>query len=118
MNVLLLALAAGVGGFVRFVIEYKWPPIGSSAFPRATLAVNVAGSFILGLMVHAPHDIRLIVGTGLCGALTTFSGVSLQLHRRNAAGARNSAAAYFGILISTGLIAAMFGVDASSRLFG
>lgn len=118
MNVALLAVAAGVGGFIRFAIEYRYPPIGSSAFPRATLAVNLAGSFILGLMVHAPHDVRVIVGTGLCGALTTFSGVSLQLHRRIVAGAWKSAAFYFGVLMSTGLVAAMVGVELSSRLFG
>lgn len=118
MTVVMLAVAAGVGGFIRFAIEYRYPPIGSSAFPRATLAVNIAGSLILGLMVHAPNDIRLIVGTGLCGALTTFSGVSLQLHRRIIAGAWKSAAYYLGILMSTGLTAAMIGVELSSRLFG
>lgn len=118
MNVALLAVAAGVGGFIRFAIEYRYPPIGSSAFPRATLAVNLAGSFILGLMLHAPHDVRVIVGTGLCGALTTFSGVSLQLHRRIVAGAWKSAAFYFGVLMSTGLVAAMVGVELSARLFG
>ena len=118
MTVVLLAVAAGVGGFVRFAIEYRWPPIGSSAFPRATLAVNVAGSLILGLLIHAPHDVRLVVGTGLCGALTTFSGVSLQLHRRIVAGAWNSTVMYFGILITSGLVAAILGTELSSRLFG
>lgn len=118
MNVLLLVAAAGIGGFLRFLVEYRFPPIGTSAFPRATLAVNVIGSFILGLMIHAPNDVRLIIGTGLCGALTTFSGVSLQLHRRMAAGAWKSAGTYFVILMSTGLVAAMVGVDVSTRLFG
>jgi CrcB protein len=117
MTVILLAVAAGIGGFIRFAIEYRWPPIGSSAFPRATLAVNVVGSLILGVMVHAPQDVRLIIGTGLCGALTTFSGVSLQLHRRIVAGAWNSTALYFGVLISSGLLAAVVGIELSSQLF-
>lgn len=117
MNVLLLIVAAGIGGFLRFVVENRFPPIGATAFPRATLAVNVIGSFILGLMVQAPLDDRLIVGTGLCGALTTFSGVSLQLHRRVVAGATKSAATYFAILITSGLVAALIGIEVSSRLF-
>jgi CrcB protein len=117
MNIIGLIFAAALGGMLRFLIEYRWPPIGSSAFPRATLAANVIGSFILGLVVHAPHDVRLVLGVGLCGALTTFSGVSLQIHRRIKAGAWSSATVYFLVMITAGLVAAMVGIDLSSRIF-
>lgn len=117
MNVVGLIFAAALGGMLRFSIEYRWPPVGPSAFPRATLAVNVVGSFILGLIVHAPHDVRLMLGVGLCGALTTFSGVSLQIHRRINAGAWSSATIYFLVMLTAGLLAAMVGIDLSSRIF-
>lgn len=117
MSIAGLIVAAAIGGVLRFLIEYRWPPIGSSAFPRATLAVNVIGSFILGLLIHAPHDIRVMFGIGLCGALTTFSGVSLQIHRRIKAGAWSSASAYFFVMVTAGLIAAIIGMELSSRVF-
>ena len=117
MSIADLIFAAAIGGVVRFFIEYRWPPIGSSAFPRATLSVNVIGSFILGLLVHAPSDIRVMFGVGLCGALTTFSGVSLQIHRRLKAGAWSSAAFYVVVMLTAGLLAALIGIDLSSRVF-
>ena len=95
MTVAFLAVAAAVGGSLRFVVEYKLPAVGPQAFPRATLIVNVVGSFILGIVFVVGGDIKTIVGIGLCGALTTFSGVSLQLHRRIVAGSWGPAITYF-----------------------
>ncbi len=117
MIVVALVAAAALGAVIRFFTEYRLPPVGSTAFPRATLIVNVVGAFILGLLVDAPHDVRIVLGAGLCGALTTFSGVSLQLHRRIFAGSIRAAFSYLTILLAAGLIAAMSGIDLSSRLF-
>lgn len=66
MTVLLLALAAGVGVAVRFVVSVR---LGGR---RATLLVNVVGSALLGLLVSAPAPLA-VAAVGLAGGLTTFS---------------------------------------------
>lgn len=67
-----IAAGAAVGGVVRYALaEFGW---------RGTLAVNVVGSFLLGVLVGIdPHpDVLLVVGAGTCGALTTFSTFALE----------------------------------------
>lgn len=110
MNLLLFIAAAAFGGFTRSTVEYYLPPVGSSAFPRATLLVNVVGSFALGIALALPGEWYVIVGTGFCGALTTFSGVSLQLHRRLTAEAYKPALLYLGALLGLGIFAAGTGL--------
>jgi CrcB protein len=68
------------------------------------------GSFLLGLTLALPGEWYIIFGSGLCGALTTFSGVSLQLHRRLVSQAYKPALAYISILLITGLLAAGAGM--------
>jgi CrcB protein len=48
-----------------------------------TLAVNVLGSFLLGVLVSVPvgSDVLLLAGTGFCGALTTFSTFAYETVR-------------------------------------
>jgi CrcB protein len=109
--------AAAFGGVLRLLAESYWPPVGSSAFPRATFIVNCVGSFVLGLVVHASHDLRLAVGTALCGALTTLSGVSLQVYRRVIAGGLTPAAVYLLSTLAAGLLCAFIGIEISQRIF-
>ena len=110
-TLILLIVFAAVGGFLRFFVEYKFPPIGRNAFPVATLFVNVVGSFMLGLVIALPSLWHVALGTGLCGALTTFSGVSLQLTRRLHSGDVKQALYYFSALISAGLLSAWAGIQ-------
>ena len=107
---MLFILAAAVGGFIRFALENYLPPVGSSAFPRATWLVNVLGAFLLGIVLALPGDWQVILGIGFCGALTTFSGVSLQLHRRLMAQAFRPAMIYAVTLITAGVFAAGVGL--------
>jgi len=117
MNLMLFILAAALGGFIRFALEYFLPPVGSSAFPRATWLVNVIGAFLLGIVLALPGDWQVILGIGLCGALTTFSGVSLQLHRRLIAQAFRPAMIYAITLISGGVVAAGIGLILGRYIF-
>ena len=56
-------------------------------FPRGTFVINVTGSFILGLLTglflyHAfPSDPKIVLGTGFCGAYTTFSTFTYETVR-------------------------------------
>jgi CrcB protein len=117
MNLMLFTAAAALGGFIRFAVEYYLPPVGSSAFPRATLLVNVVGAFLLGIVLALPGQWQVILGIGFCGALTTFSGVSLQIHRRLTAQAFRPAMIYAVTLLTAGILVAGIGLILGRYLF-
>lgn len=102
--------AAALGGFIRYFAESKLPPIGKSAFPKATLFVNVAGAFLLGLVFAAPENIYTSIGIAFCGALTTFSAISAQLLNRVMSGAFVAALNYLLVTLTLGLVAAQVGL--------
>jgi len=110
MNIFGFVLVAALGGFIRFAMEYYLPAVGASAFPRATLMVNIAGAFLLGIVLALPGEAQVILGIGFCGALTTFSGVSLQLHRRLSSKAYRAMLSYAAALLIGGLGAAGAGI--------
>lgn len=81
MTALLVALGAAVGAPLRYLVNH-WLRARWGATPAAgTLAVNVLGSLVLGLVAGAGVDgsRMALVGTGFCGALTTFSTLALEL---------------------------------------
>jgi CrcB protein len=117
MNLLLFVLVAALGGFIRFAVEYYLLAVGASAFPRATLLVNVVGAFLLGLVLALPGESQVILGIGFCGALTTFSGVSLQLHRRLTSKAYRAVFSYAATLLIGGLGAAGAGIIIGRIIF-
>jgi len=79
-----IAIAGAIGAPLRYVIDGAVSNRAQATFPFGTLAVNVSGSFILGLITglvlyHAfPADGRLIVGVGLIGSYTTFSTFTFE----------------------------------------
>lgn len=89
-----VAVGGAVGSVARMLVtEFSVSRLGR-AFPYGTLAVNIAGSFILGLvtgLVASRADlsptIRMLVGVGFCGAFTTFSTFAVETLQRSAGGA-------------------------------
>lgn len=81
---LLVVIGAAVGALGRFGAETLMQRDGEG-FPWGTFAVNVVGSLILGLTLAAEREqlvssnVLLLVGTGFCGALTTFSGFAYRI---------------------------------------
>ena len=79
---LCVALGGGVGAWLRFSVGRL---VGQTALPWATLIVNVAGSFAMGMLVgwlartSGGESWRLLIGVGLLGGFTTFSAFSLEL---------------------------------------
>jgi CrcB protein len=79
-----IAIAGAIGAPLRYVIDGAVGRRAGSAFPFGTLAVNLSGSFVLGLVTglvlyHAfPADGRLVIGVGLIGAYTTFSTFTFE----------------------------------------
>jgi fluoride exporter len=76
MTVLLVAVGGACGAALRYAVNRRF---ATADFPWATLTVNVVGSLLLGV-VAAVTDGRLLVllGTGVAGALTTYSAFALE----------------------------------------
>jgi CrcB protein len=103
VTVLLVALGAAVGAPLRFVLASRL----DGDFPWGTLAVNVAGSFLLGLfsaLALTDHAIALL-GTGFCGGLTTYSAFAVQSVR----GGPRLGAAYVVVTVAGCLAMATLG---------
>ncbi|WIF95978.1 fluoride efflux transporter CrcB [Caminicella sporogenes] len=82
-------LALGIGGFIgsnfRYWITFWTQTLFGNKFPHGTLIVNILGCFILGFLTVYGNEItklslntKLLLGTGMMGALTTFSTFSYE----------------------------------------
>lgn len=115
--VLLVALGGAVGSVCRYGVAVAAAALFGPAFPWGTLAVNVAGSFLMGafvgvLALHADGSqaLRLLVATGFLGGFTTLSSFSLDavvLWERGAVGAAASYVAASIVLSLGGLVAGL-----------
>jgi fluoride exporter len=112
VTALLVALGAAVGAPLRYLTDRALKSRLGAAFPWGTLTVNVAGSLLLGYLV----TVRLgggwtaALGTGFCGALTTYSTFSLEILDLARAGTRLRALAYVLASLLAGLGAACLGM--------
>ena len=82
---LIVAFGSGLGGMLRYFISDFVQRNSPSLFPYGTLAVNIIGSFIIGLVLFyfdslklISSEMRLFLTIGLCGGLTTFSTFSYE----------------------------------------
>lgn len=91
---LLVALGAAVGAPLRYATDLLVRSRVGGRFPWGTFTVNVAGSFVLGLVLGAGASptVTALVGTGFCGALTTYSTFGWETVRLGADGHRRLAA--------------------------
>ncbi len=80
---LAVAVIGGAGAVLRFVIDGWLERDRLAAFPAGTLAVNLSGSLLLGLLVGADvgGDALLLSGTAALGSFTTFSTWVLESQR-------------------------------------
>ncbi|MGX4694002.1 fluoride efflux transporter CrcB [Streptomyces sp. JNUCC 63] len=116
MNWLLVVLGAAVGAPLRYLTDRAVQSRHDSVFPWGTFVVNVAGCLVLGLLTGAVAAgaagprLQLLLGTGLCGALTTYSTFSYETLRLTETGAGLYAAANVVASVVAGLGAAFAGV--------
>lgn len=101
-----LALAGGGGAVTRFALDGLIRQRWSAPFPLATVAINVSGSLVLGVLTglvlyrDGSSEVLLIMGTGFCGGYTTFSTASFETVRLIERGAlRLALANLFGTLV-------------------
>ena len=100
MLILGIAVAGAVGAPARYLLEGYVQRRARSGFPLGTLVVNLSGSLVLGFITglalyHAfPATPKTILGTGFCGAYTTFSTFAYETVRLAEARRLTSARAY------------------------
>jgi CrcB protein len=85
MNWLAVAIGGALGSVARYALSSWIFDITSHKFPYATLIVNVAGSFVMGILfvviverAALPPEMRSLLMIGFIGAFTTFSAFSLD----------------------------------------
>lgn len=110
----LVPVLIALGGFVGSASRYLFGTVISD--PGGTLFVNVVGSLLLGALVaSAPADATLaIVGTGFCGAFTTFSSFAVNV-------ACAASTARFGLALADAvgtLVSALVGIGTGWFLMG
>ncbi|WP_129841655.1 fluoride efflux transporter CrcB [Streptomyces sp. RFCAC02] len=112
MNWLLVAVGGMVGAPLRYLTDRAVQARTGGTFPLGTLTANVAGCLVLGLLTGAAVGARtqLLLGTGLCGALTTYSTFSYETLRLAEQGSRLLASANVAASVLAGLGATFAGV--------
>lgn len=107
-------VAVFVGGALgapgRYLLDGWVRRLVGERLPWGTLSVNVLGSFILGMASAGLEGTALaLVGTGFCGALTTFSTFSFESWRLGEGGRGQAALANVGLSLVLGVLAAALG---------
>lgn len=113
---LLLVLGGGIiGAPLRYLTDLLVQSRHDSVFPWGTFTVNVVGSLVLGVVLGAasvgalPAAAVTFVGTGICGALTTFSTFGFETVRLLEEGSIATAAANAAGSLAAGLVAGSLG---------
>jgi fluoride exporter len=103
--------AGGFLGALARVLLLQAAPAPPGAWPWSTFAANITGTLLLGYAVTRLQERlpvsayrRPLLGTGLCGALTTFSTMQLEVLRMLGAGRAGLAAAYALASVAVGLL--------------
>ncbi|MCB1028927.1 MAG: CrcB family protein [Microthrixaceae bacterium] len=125
---LAVALGGAVGAPLRFVAD-RWVQRRTfgddapTAWPLGTLVVNLVGAFALGVIVGAARTGRgdpvliAALGTGLCGALTTFSTTSVETMRLVEADRWGAAARVAGANLGLSVVVAALGLGIAAAIW-
>ena len=113
MTVLMVALGAVVGAPARYLTDRTLRRWHDMPFPLGTLVVNVVASFVLGIVVAASGRLdastEALIGTGFCGALSTYSTFGYETHQLVVQRLRWTAALNLVLSLVAGLAAAALG---------
>jgi fluoride exporter len=124
VHTLLVALGGGLGAALRHLTNLAAFRLLGPNFPFGTLAVNVIGSFLMGVLVEvvarrfgASVEMRLFLATGVLGGYTTFSAFSLDTIVLWERGAPGLAVAYVGLSVLLSLAAIIGGLWLARTVF-
>ena len=114
-NLLLVALGGAGGSVLRYLLSNI-----NTSFPWGTFAVNVLGSFLIGLLVGLMSkgvlspEMKLLLVTGFCGGFTTFSTFANESFSMMKAGDVLLTALYVGASVIIGILAVWGGMMLSN----
>lgn len=113
VDVALVAVGGFAGGLLRYALVLALP----GSLPWGVLSANMIGSVLLGMVVgvivrggRGRTWVRLLVGVGFCGALTTFSSLVVAVDRMIGDGRAGAAAIYLLLSLAGGLLAVGLGL--------
>ncbi|MFJ8073342.1 fluoride efflux transporter FluC [Streptomyces sp. NPDC096176] len=118
MTWLLVIVGAAIGAPLRYLTDRAVQARHDSVFPWGTFVVNAAGSLVLGAVVGASVSFPAyaLLGTGLCGALTTYSTFSYETLRLAERGSRFLAVANVIGSVLVGLGSVFLGLESARAL--
>lgn len=116
-NLVLVAVGGAIGSSLRHFVNIASLRLFGPNFPWGTFAVNVAGSFAMGVFIellarrfNGSNELRLFVATGILGGFTTFSAFSLDFAVLWERGAAGQAFAYAAGSVVVSLLALFAGL--------
>jgi CrcB protein len=114
-----VGLTGGCGAVARALLTHAVNVRAGRALPYGTLAVNLSGAAVLGVIAGSglSGDALRIVGIGLVGAYTTFSTWMLETQHADSVGHRGRAIANIVISLAAGLLAVWLGRTAGRAAF-
>jgi CrcB protein len=125
LRFLLVCLGGAVGTGARYLVAMEAPRVLGTSFPYATLIVNVAGSFLLGAVMHVglttalmTPTLRLVLATGVMGGFTTYSTFNYETIEYLREGALGLAALNAASTLVLCLVAGALGLTAARWLVG
>ncbi|MGI5216673.1 fluoride efflux transporter FluC [Nocardia sp. CA-290969] len=119
MTAVWVVLGGMLGAPARYLVDRVVTAHNRSRFPLGTLAVNIAGSALLGSLIGADTSgaVAAAAGIGFCGAFTTFSTFGYETIRLATGGATGYA--FGNIVLNTGIcLGAVYLGAATAGLFG
>lgn len=124
MSYLVVFIGSGIGGMLRYGANMLSARLFGTDFPIGTVSVNVAGSFLIGLVAgyfllrpEASQDMRLFLATGLLGGFTTFSAFSLDAVQLYERGRHAAAFGYAAGSVVVSIAALLVALALMKRLF-
>jgi CrcB protein len=116
-NIVYVFFGGAFGSVLRYLTNVAAEKLFPATFPWATLTVNIVGSTLLGAILAAASgdtprlspELRLLLGTGVMGGLTTYSTFNAEVLRSLQTGAPGRAAIYFAATVLACLAGAWAG---------
>lgn len=121
----LIGLGGAAGSLLRYLVSGWAQKFGDGTFPLGTLAVNIIGCFLIGLLnalfggpllIRSEYRIGLLVG--VLGGFTTFSAFGWETFSLVNEGQFTRATLNVALSVGAGLAALWFGYRLAERLFG
>jgi fluoride exporter len=115
-----IGVAGAIGALARYLVDVIVIRREANGLPAATLAVNVSGSCVFGVLTglalyHAlPSSPKIVLGTGFCGAYTTFSTFTYEVVRLAEEREHRAAALTLGLSVVAPALAAALGLALAS----